>query len=437
MEGAWQSRHYTSFKTCGGQVSGQRRAPPRTTDITVGDRRQLVSTGLAIVKDRPAAHRLEVELNLLRYIFAQAPAPITVLDGPDHKFSLVNEACLRLFGRRERNHLLGRPIRNVFPELAGQAFTEVLDRVYLSGQSHGTSPRDLKLLRPNREQILYLHFTCLPIRDVTSTVNGILCHFVDVTPSVLQKAEFEERLNECTTELEKSHASFRVLSRHSLRIQEEERRRLGIELHDRAGQLLAAIKWKLDLLHRDIGAARPDLDKFAKDALQLANELSHELRTVSHSLHPPLLEEAGLELALRLYIEGLRERGGFAVELEIHPGLQPLPPEMDATIFRIVQESLTNVYRHANTRAARVRISSDTRMVKVQVLDRGRGIPSFTSVSDPNARFGVGIRGMRERIRQLNGHFDIESSRGSTTVTAVLPIEQVSDNPELATRKRA
>jgi signal transduction histidine kinase len=110
---------------------------------------------------------------------------------------------------------------------------------------------------------------------------------------------------------------------------------------------------------------------------------------------------------------------------------------MDATIFRIVQESLTNVYRHANTRAARVRISSDTRMLKVQVLDRGRGIPSFTSVSDPKARFGVGIRGMRERIRQLNGQFDIESSRGGTVVTAVLPIEQVRYNPESAARKRA
>jgi PAS domain S-box-containing protein len=405
--------------------------------MTVGNRRQIVPTGLAIVKGRPAAHGLEVELNRLRYIFAQIPAAITVLDGPDHKFSLVNEACARLFGRRDRNQLLGRPIRNVFPELAGQAFTEILDRVYLSGESKSTSALDLKLLRPNREQILYLHFTCLPIPDVTGTVNGILCHFLDVTRSVLQKAEFEKGVKECATELEKWHTSFRVLSRHSLRIQEEERRRLGIELHDRAGQLLAAIKWKLDLLHRDIGAARPDLDKFAKDALQLSDELSSELRTVSHSLHPALLEEAGLELALRLYVEGLRERGGFAVELEIHPGLQPLPPEMEATIFRIVQESLTNVYRHANTRAATVRISCYSRMVKVQVLDRGRGIPSFTSVSDPSAGFGVGIRGMRERIRQLNGQFDIESSRSGTVVTAVLPIEQISDNPESAARKRA
>jgi signal transduction histidine kinase len=417
-------------------VSGQRRAPLRPTDITFGDKRQLVRTGLAIVKNRPAADLLDVELNRLRYIFAKAPAPMTLLDGPDHKFNLVNEACVRLFGRRDRNQLFGKTIRNVFPELAGQAFTELLDRVYLSGQSHSNSAPDLKLLRPNREQ-LCLSFTCIPVRDFTGIVNGILCHFVDATRSVLQKTESEQRLKERTTELENWHASFRLLSRNSLRIQEQERRRLGIELHDRAGQLLAAIKWKLDLLHRDIGAARPALDKFANDALELANELSRELRTVSHSLHPPLLEEAGLELALRLYVEGLRERSGFSVELKIHPGLQPLPPETDATIFRIVQESLTNVYRHANTRAAIVRITSDTRMVKVQVLDKGRGIPSFASVSDPNARFGVGIRGMRERIRQLNGQFDIQSSGSGTIVTAVLPVEQVSDNPESAARKHA
>jgi hypothetical protein len=126
MGGAGPLRHYASLQTCGGLSGWQSRAPPWPTRYNGRGRRQLVHTRLATVTDRRAAHRLEVDLNRLPYTFAQAPPPMTSLGGLDHKFSLVNEACARLFGRRDCNQLLGRPIRSVFPELAGQAFTELM-----------------------------------------------------------------------------------------------------------------------------------------------------------------------------------------------------------------------------------------------------------------------------------------------------------------------
>ena len=193
----------------------------------------------------------------------------------------------------------------------------------------------------------------------------------------------------------------------------------------------------MDPLQRELGAERPDLRKLAQDALELLGELSQELRTVSYLLHPRLLDEAGLAIALRAYVEGLKERGGLSVTLEIDPNLQRLSQGIELTIFLTVQESLTNIFRHAKTKSAKVRILYNSRFVKVQILDRGQGIPGFTSLKDPNVKLGVGILGMRERIRQLKGQLDVESGAGGTIVTAVLPIGCVNEDPVLAPKKCA
>jgi signal transduction histidine kinase len=239
---------------------------------------------------------------------------------------------------------------------------------------------------------------------------------------VLAQAQLEARVKERTAELEEARDSLCVLNDNLMRVQEQERRRLALELHDGAGQLLAALKWKLHSLQQEIGEERPELGKFAKDSLQLLEELSQELRTVSHLLHPPLLDDTGLPSAMRAYIEGLRERSGIMVELEIDPNLGRLSEDVEAMAFRIVQESLTNVHRHARTRTARVQINCGPQKVTIQVQDKGQGIPGFTSIDDPNLKIGLGIQGMRERVRQLKGQFNIESGASGTTLTAALPI---------------
>ena len=233
----------------------------------------------------------------------------------------------------------------------------------------------------------------------------------------------EERVVERTVDLKDAHENLRLVNNDLMRAQAEERRRLALELHDGAGQLLAALKWKLDPLQKEMGGREGlDLRMLAKESLKLVDELSQEIRTVSHLLHPAMLDEAGLASALRLYVEGLQGRSGLTVELEIDPQLKRMPQEIEATVFRIVQESLTNVHRHARTSRAKVGVSQNWKQVKVRVEDHGGGIPGFKSLDEPNLKLGVGIRGMRERVRCLKGSFDFETGAGGTTVTAVLPI---------------
>lgn len=177
---------------------------------------------------------------------------------------------------------------------------------------------------------------------------------------------------------------------------------------------------------RNVGEG-PDLRKLARESLQLLDELSREIRTVSHLLHPAMLDEAGLASALRLYVEGLEGRSGLTVDLEIDPELERMPREIEATVFRIVQESLTNIHRHARTNYAKVGVSQNSKQVKIQIQDEGTGIPGFKSLDQPNVKLGVGIRGMRERVRWLKGTFDIETGVGGTTVTAVVPMDCSND----------
>ena len=259
---------------------------------------------------------------------------------------------------------------------------------------------------------------------------------MDVTEKVLARTRLEERVNERTAELELANERLRALHLNLMHAQEDERRRLGRELHDSAGQLLVALKWKLDPLQQEVGQGRAEVLNIAADSIHLLDELAHELRTISHLLHPPLLEDAGLPFALRGYLQGLQERSGLVVELEIDPQLQKMSPDIETAVFRMVQEALTNIHRHAKTKTARVRISRSSHSLKIEVEDKGKGIPSFTSLDDPNVKLGVGIQGMRERVRQLQGQFDIASGPSGTTVTAVVPFAS-SMGPTIVERKCA
>ena len=237
------------------------------------------------------------------------------------------------------------------------------------------------------------------------------------------RSELELRVSERTAELERAEAGLRALSGRLLQAQDQERRRIARELHDSAGQMLAALSMTLSPLQMKLNKQDAELSRPVTESLQMISELSQELRTLSHLLHPPLLDEAGLPSALRWYVEGFAERSKIPVQIEVDSELDRLPAEMETTIFRIVQEGLTNIHRHSASPTASIRIGCDADLVRLEIRDHGKGMPSSM---DRNSfgplKAGVGIQGMRERVRQLGGSFEIETSPDGTMILATLPV---------------
>jgi len=237
------------------------------------------------------------------------------------------------------------------------------------------------------------------------------------------QGELDERVKQRTAELDAANHGLRELSARLLQLQDDERRRFARELHDSVGQMLAALTMNLSA----------DIERLTKTASSLANnealvqEMSKEVRTISHLLHPPLLDEAGLSSALRWYIDGFAERSKIKVDLEFPDDFGRLPRELEITIFRTVQECLTNIHRHSGSRIAKIRITRSGSRVRAEVEDRGKGIPLEKRIGMESAGTpGVGIRGMRERIRQLGGSLEINSDGKGTVIVARLPIADTS-----------
>lgn len=216
--------------------------------------------------------------------------------------------------------------------------------------------------------------------------------------------------------------NLRVLSGELLHLQDQERRRIARELHDSAGQLLAALSMNLDILRADASFLTPHALNVVRESLSLVHELSRELRTISHLLHPPLLDEVGLASGLRSYLEGFVERSGIRVELDLPENLGRLPQDQETAVFRVVQECLTNIHRHSESVTAHIRIERTANGMTVEVQDSGKGIPPEKRLAmESGGTPGVGIRGMRERLRQLGGSLHIESDSQGTRVIAHLP----------------
>jgi len=227
------------------------------------------------------------------------------------------------------------------------------------------------------------------------------------------------------TERKRAEENLRELSARLLQLQDEERRRIARDLHDSTGQMLAALSMKLTPLADD-SKSSPDSVQQIKESLRLVSEISSEVRTMSHLLHPPLLDEVGPSSALRLYLEGFAERSKIRVDLEIPGDFGRLSRDLETTVFRIVQECLTNIHRHSGSAVARVLISLSDSDLRVEVQDNGKGIsPEMRLEMELTGKAGVGIRGMRERLRQLGGTLKIGSQLNGmgTIIVAQLPID--------------
>lgn len=206
-----------------------------------------------------------------------------------------------------------------------------------------------------------------------------------------------------------------------MRVQDEERRRIAREFHDSAGQTLTILGWSLSELVRKAEFTAPGLAKEGKDIQKMIQQLHREIRTTSYLLHPPLLDEAGLRAALSRYVQGVTERSGITIDLNISKDFGRLPAGMELAIFRVVQECLTNIHRHAEGKNARIRVAREKASVCVEVRDNGKGISPERLAEIQTRGSGVGIGGIRERLRQFQGEMKIESNASGTTVSATIP----------------
>jgi len=298
---------------------------------------------------------------------------------------------------------------------------------------------------PYREMLRYswsdgterlVDFSLYPIRDDEGEVLFLHPTGVDVTDLKRVEVNYRnlaERLDAevqaRTTELEKRNSDveaqaeqLRELSRRLLQIQDEERRRIARELHDSAGQTLAVMQINLAQLVKRAQQNAPELANGTAGIEELARQLSQEIRTTSYLLHPPLLDETGLSGALSWYTEGLHARSGLEISLILSEGLGRLPSDIELVVFRLVQECLTNIHRHSQSKKAEIRISRKETELMLEVLDWGKGISPERLARIQSRGSGVGMPGMRERVRQFGGSMHIESGESGTTISFRIPI---------------
>jgi PAS domain S-box-containing protein len=227
--------------------------------------------------------------------------------------------------------------------------------------------------------------------------------------------------------LKRAESKVRRLSGRLLQLSDDERRRLARELHDSLGQNLTAMKMNMSYLGRDTS----HLDERGRNSLVESRELIDsclkEVRTISHLLHPPMLDEVGLLPAIRWYATGFAERSGIEVELDLPASLRRLPTELETAVFRVVQEGLTNIHRHSGSATAVIRLKAEPGGIRLQVIDHGCGIPpQKLSFRQENETVGVGLLGMRERLRQLQGQLDITSDSQGTTIHVIIPLNEAA-----------
>jgi PAS domain S-box-containing protein len=237
----------------------------------------------------------------------------------------------------------------------------------------------------------------------------------------------ETRIAERTQKLEQATDKLRELSGKLLRTQDEERRRIARELHDGVGQLLAAMNMNLSNLKNEEDGLSEEASRRLDENTALIEQASQEIRTISHLLHPPLLDVMGLESALRWYVDGYSERSKITVDMELTAGFSDgLPRDFALSLFRIVQECLTNVHRHSESASAHIVVTRTSSEITLETKDDGKGIPQeIQSKISSGASSGVGLRGIRERIRQFGGRLEIHSGQGGTRIIATLPLPEL------------
>jgi signal transduction histidine kinase len=220
-----------------------------------------------------------------------------------------------------------------------------------------------------------------------------------------------------------AHKQLAELAARLQGMQDEERRRIARELHDSVGQLLAAVGMNIGIVRAQAHKLDDKGARAVSDNYMLVEQVTREIRTISHLLHPPLLDMAGLASAIRWYVDGFSERSKIKIELEIPADFGRLSSEIEIAVFRVVQECLTNIHRHSGSATAAIRIHQEGDQLIIEVRDSGKGIsPEKLREFSTSTLGGVGFSGMRERLKLLGGKLEIQSGDTGTTVTATLRV---------------
>lgn len=221
--------------------------------------------------------------------------------------------------------------------------------------------------------------------------------------------------------------ALQALSQRLLNVQDEERRRVARDLHDSTGQTLTALKINVALLQDQLEQHQCTCE-VVSDIAALADQALQEIRTTSYLLHPPLLDEAGFACAAQWFVEGFAKRSGIKVSLDLATDLERLPLEMETALFRVLQESLTNVHRHSGASKVHIRFQRKAETVMLEIRDFGCGIPTdlLNRLCKNSSESGVGLTGIRERLNLLNGRLEIESNAHGTSLRAIVPLPAMS-----------
>jgi PAS domain S-box-containing protein len=350
-----------------------------------------------------------------------------------------NAGAEHLFGYTAKE-AIGQPISIIIP----------LDRLdeektILARLSRGERIDHFDTIRVRKDGTTFdISLSISPVRDASGKIIGASKIARDITGRKRVERELyesEQRFRQLadaldtevqfrTQELRRRNAEIlqqadqlRDLSVRLMLTQDAERRRIARDLHDSAGQNLAALAMNLARIEDDATRDPTRLSNSIKDAKDLVQNLTQEIRTTSYLLHPPTLDESGLASALRWYIDGLAERSGLRIDLNIPDNLERLAPEMELAIFRLVQECLTNIHRHSGSKTAAIRIAREADKIYAEVQDHGKGMSQERLAEIQSQGVGVGLRGMRERVRQSHGELTVNSNALGTKITAIFPAD--------------
>jgi PAS domain S-box-containing protein len=315
----------------------------------------------------------------------------------DDRITYWNRGATRLYGW-ETHEVIGRYIREVLETEFPVPVSEVFDPENDSWEG------ELRHRKQDGSQVTVAsRWTTL--RDAKGEVSG----WLEINTDITRRKQAEE--------------AARRLGGRMLQLQDAERRKFARELHDGVGQYLASIKIMLDGAMRDDIPQEQQREMLAQ-SVSILEKCLVETRTVSHLLHPPLLDEAGLASAIQWYAEGFSKRSGIHLDLNLQLNHARLPSEVEITLFRVLQESLTNIHRHSGASKASVSVFFQDGDVRMQVTDSGRGIAEdrLRQWREMHAPLGVGMAGMLERTREMGGGFDVQSDKNGTTVTVDIPV---------------
>ena len=348
-----------------------------------------------------------------------------------------NAGAERLFGYTAKE-AIGQPITIIIPLERRDEETRILARLR---QGQPIEHFDTVRVRKDGTKV-EISLSISPVRDAAGKIIGASKIARDISGRKRIERELSEseqrfrtladaldtqvqfrtqELRRRNDEIVQQSDQLRDLSGRLMFAQDEERRRISRELHDSAGQHLAALGMGLARIEADAKRDPARLSKSIKDAQDLIQDLTREIRTTSYLLHPPMLDESGLTSALRWYIDGLAERSGISIELNIPDNLERLAPEVELAIFRLVQECLTNIHRHSGSKTAVIRIAREADKIYAEVQDHGKGMSQERLAEIQSKGAGVGIRGMRERVRQSHGELTVDSNALGTKITAIFP----------------